>query len=229
MRRLLYIPIIHEEADLGSARTALAQKSAALSGERRWVLHRETVGKFWETVAAYLRSFDPYQLKVYQDGLAADGETGMRIVEEAARRGSKNYQLVLGLLKGGAELRKTEEPALLLREREVLLKHLRQDLDAEQYRLQRDRLMEERDKFIAKTVTATLKEGEVGVLFIGAHHNVASRLAGDISVEAVKDPGRVRAYFKELFLSHNEVRLKELVQYLTSPIGLEEPHQTTQK
>jgi len=58
----------------------------------------------------------------------------------------------------------------------------------------------------------------VGVLFIGAHHNVASRLAGDISVEVVKDPRRVRAYFEELFLGRNEVKLEELVQYLTSVI-----------
>jgi len=218
MKRLLYIPAIHDEADLGSARTALAQRSAALSGERRWVLHRETVGKFWERVAAYLHSFDPHQLRVYQDGLAADGETGRRIVEEAARRGSRNYQLVLELLNGGAELRKTEDPALLLRQREVILGHLQQDLDADQYRTQSDRLMEERDKFIAGTVTATLKEGEVGVLFIGAYHNVASRLTGDISVEVVKDPGQVRAYFEEIFLGRDEVRLKELVQYLTSGI-----------
>jgi len=218
MKRLLYIPIIHEQADLGSARTALAQRSAALSGERRWVLHRETVGKFWGKVAAYLRSFDPHQLRVYQDGLAADGETGRRIVEEAARRASRNYQLVLELLNGGAELRKTEDPALLLRQREVILGHLQQDLDADQYRTQSDRLMEERDKFIAETVRATLKEGEVGVLFIGAYHNVASRLTGDISVEVVKDPRRVRAYFEELFLGRNEVKLEELVQYLTSVI-----------
>ena len=78
MKRLLYIPIIHDEADLGSASAALAQRSAVLSGERRWVLHRETVGKFWERITAYLHSFDPHQLRVYQDGLAADGEMGRK-------------------------------------------------------------------------------------------------------------------------------------------------------
>ena len=71
MRKLLYVPIVHSEADLGSAGTTLAQKSAALSGDRRWVMRKETVDKFWETVAAYIRSFDPHQLRVYQDGLAA--------------------------------------------------------------------------------------------------------------------------------------------------------------
>jgi len=218
MKRLLYVPSIHDEADLGSASTTLSKRSAVLSGERRWGLHRETVAKFWQRVAAYLHSFDPRQLRVYQDGLAADGETGRHIVEEAARRGSRNYQLILELLNGGAELRKTEDPTLLLRQREVILGHLQQDLDVDQYRTQSDRLMGERDKFIGETIRATLKEGEVGVLFIGAHHNVASRLAGDISVEVVKDPRRVRAYFEELFVGRDEVRLEELVQYLTSGI-----------
>ena len=218
MKRLLYIPSIHDEADLGSASTTLSRRSAVLSGERRWGLHRETVAKFWQRVAAYLHSFDPRQLRVYQDGLAADGETGRHIVEEAARRGSRNYQLILELLNGGAELRKTEDPTLLLRQREVILGHLQQDLDVDQYRTQSDRLMGERDKFIAGTIRATLKEGEVGVLFIGAYHNVVSRLTGDICVEEVRDPDRVRAYFREVFLGRDEVKLEELVQYLTSVI-----------
>ena len=218
MKRLLYVPSIHDEADLGSASTTLSKRSAVLSGEHRWRLHRETVAKFWQRVAAYLHSFDPRQLRVYQDGLAADGETGRHIVEEAARRGSRNYQLVLELLNGGAELRKTEDPTLLLRQREVILGHLQQDLDVDQYRTQSDRLMGERDKFIAETIGATLKEGEVGVLFIGAYHNMVSRLTGDICVEEVRDPDRVRAYFGEVFLGRDEVKLKELVQYLTSGI-----------
>ena len=51
MRRLLYVPIVHDEAGLGSVGTALACKRAALSGERRWALHKETVRKSRESVA----------------------------------------------------------------------------------------------------------------------------------------------------------------------------------
>ena len=225
MRRLLYIPIIHNEADLGSAGTALAEQSVALSGARRWLVHQETVSKFWESVAAHLRSLYSYKLRVYQDGLAAGGEIGRRIAEESAKRGSRNYQLVLELLNRGAELRKTEDPVLLLREHENIHRSAQQGSvrqgqhDPEEYRLRRDCLMGTRDKFIAETIGATLKEGELGVLFIGAYHNVASRLPADISVEMVKDMRLVQAYLDELFLGHDDQRLEELGQYLTSPVS----------
>jgi len=153
---------------------------------------------------------------LYQDGLAADGEIGRRIAEEAAKRGSKNYQLLLELLNRGAQLRKTEDLALLLLEHQLLLEMVHSHV--QQYESQRDRLMEERDKFIAETIEATLKEGELGVLFIGAYHNVSSHLATDISIEMVKDTKRVKAYLDELFLGHDYQRLEELGQYLISPM-----------
>jgi len=216
MRQLLYIPIIHSEADLGSVGTAVTLQSTTLSGERHWAVHKKTICKFWESVATYLRSFDSCKLVLYQDGLAADGEIGRRIAEEAAKRGSKNYQLLLELLNRGAQLRKTEDLALLLLEHQLLLEMVHSHV--QQYESQRDRLMEERDKFIAETIEATLKEGELGVLFIGAYHNVSSHLATDISIEMVKDTKRVKAYLDELFLGHDYQRLEELGQYLISPM-----------
>ncbi len=226
MRRLLYVPIIHDEADLGSAGATLARESVALSGERRWTIHEEAVRKFWESVAAYLRSFDPRRLKVYQDGLAADGEMGRRIVEKAACRGSRNYQLILELLGKGAESRKTEDPVLLWREHENIRGSAQQGSageglsSSERYRLERDRLMEKRDKFIAETIDATLKDGELGVLFIGAYHDVAPRLAADISIEMVKDREKVQAYFKELLQGRDDRRFEEIARHLASPVSV---------
>lgn len=224
MRRLLCVPIIHSQADMGSAGAVLAQESRALMGEQRWARHEAVVDGFWESVAAYLRSFDARQVRVYQDGMAVGGAVGRRIVEEVAARGSKNYQLILELLKSGAELRKTEDPVLLFQERENILGVMQPGMGPErpqnspQYQQQRDRLMAERDKFIAGTIDAILKEGELGVLFIGANHNVAARLPGDISLEAVKSQEKVQAYFAELYLGRDEKRFEELSQYLTAPV-----------
>lgn len=226
MKRLLYVPIIHSEADLGSAGAALARESSGLTGERRWAIHREIVGKFWDSVAGYLRSLDFGNLKVYQDGLAADGQMGRRIVEGAAKRGSQNYQLLLEMLDAGAKCRKTEDPLLLLQERDNLLGLLGEDppeanaLKAQEFRTQRDLLVEERDKFIAKTIGATLQEGELGVLFIGAYHNVVAHLPDDISVEAVKEPGVVTAYLEQLFQGHDDRQLEELGRRLAAPVSL---------
>ena len=233
MRRLLYVPIIHDEADLGHAGKALSRVSAALSGEQRWAMHEETARRFWENMAAYLRSRSPGRLRVYQDGLAAGGEMARRIVEEAAKRGSKNYQLVQELIEAGAEVRQTEDPALLWREREVLLRSLGEAAphpnplpegeetlapNTEVSQAERDELMAARDRFIAATIGATLHEGELGVLFIGADHDVASLLPSDIAVEPVKDPKRVGAYLAELFAGRDGKRLEELCQYVRSPV-----------
>ena len=78
--------------------------------------------------------------------------------------------------------------------------------------------MRERDRWIATAINATLKEAEIGVLFLGAFHEVIGQLANDISVEALKDRQRVRAYFEELLLSQDDERFRQLAHYLTSPV-----------
>lgn len=214
MRHLLYIPIIHEEADLGSSGPGLARSSATLAGERRWATHRETVSRFWEMVREYLSRFEACKMRVYQDGLAADGAVGKRIVEEGARQGSRNYQLVLDMLDDGAQLQVTEHVALLLQEHENLRAGERPAPSPEQ----RERLLEERDAYIADAIGSTLQEEELGVLFIGAGHDVLGRLAADILVQRVKDPGRVRLYVRELLLGRDSRKLKSLARYVAAPI-----------
>lgn len=226
MRRLLLVPIIHDEADMGSLGAALARRSAELSGESRWALHKRTVGQFWASIETFLLSLDPDTLKVYQDGLAAGGEMGLRIVQEAARRGSRNYQTVLKLLSQGAEIRKTEDAQLLLDERQSILNSLRQESSQEgqpgipSRTAPADQLLEQRDKFIARTIGETLKAGELGVLFIGAHHNVQPHLQVDITVVAVKDRRQVSDYLSELFQGRDDARLQELATYLASPVDV---------
>lgn len=228
MRQLLYVPIFHAAADLGSAAAAVAGRSAALADVRRWELHREAESRFWGNLRTYLQSLPPARLKLYQDGMAAEGELGRRIVEQAAARGSENYALLLALLQNGAELRRTEDIALLLEEQQRLHDSLQRpsgatslaDTEAEinRARLRGARLLTERDQYIAAAISATLQVGEVGVLLIGADHRVAPLLARDIAVELVKDPLCVRGYVEALLLGRDERRLQELRAYLLAPI-----------
>lgn len=220
MRELLYVPIIHSESDLGSLGAAIDRRSASLYGEKRWAEHKETVARFWKSVADYLLSLDVGGLKIYQDGLAANGELGRRIVEEAARRGSTNHQVVLQLLSKGAEVRKTEDASLLMEE----LRLAREESGAASIpnlgdlSFSKARLTEERDKFIARTIDETLKQGETAVLFIGAYHNVHLYLPADITVEYLKEQERVKAYFEELVSGGRGKRFQELARYLACPI-----------
>lgn len=228
MRRLLHVPVLHDLADLGSAGEGLARASSTLWGEGRWRLHQATVDRYWESIRAYLLSLDAPRLRVYQDGLAAEGEMGRRVVEEAARRGSRNYALVLSLLERGAQLQKTEDPALLLQERALLLTLLEAagpppgHLQTPAVQEAMTRLLEARDRFIASTINATLQEGVLGLLFIGAQHQVDAHLAKDIRVQAVKSPQRVREYFQALAQELADARVTALAEDLAAPVEVQE-------
>ncbi|MDI6815088.1 MAG: hypothetical protein QMC90_03290, partial [Dehalococcoidales bacterium] len=78
-------------------------------------------------------------------------------------------------------------------------------------------LTKARDKFVAKTINETLKEGETGVLFIGSYHNALPYLQKDIVVEQVKDREKINAYFKELVSKGDKERFEQLSAYLASP------------
>lgn len=71
--------------------------------------------------------------------------------------------------------------------------------------------------FIAKTIDVTLREGDTGILFIGAYHDVLSRLPADIRVVQIKEVTRVRDYHK-VFIKTKARKLSyylcQLAQYL---------------
>lgn len=221
MRELLYLPIIHSQSDLGSLGAAIDKRSAALYGEKRWAEHKETVARFWRSVADYLISLDAAGLKIYQDGLAANGELAGRIVEEAAKRGSINHQVIRQLLSQGAEVRKTEDASLLMEE--LRLAHEESGAaslpNPGDLSLSKTGLTEQRDRFIARTIDETLQPGETAILFIGAYHNVYLYLPGDITVEYLKEPERVKVYFAELVSGGKGRRFQELARYLAGPIS----------
>ena len=223
MRKLLYVPVIHMEPDLGSEATAIANKSVSLFGKDRWAKHKESVAKFWDSIADYFATVDASNLKIYQDGLPADGALGRKIIEEAVKRGSKNHQIVLSLMARGAEIRKTEDPSLLKEEYEYItgLTHSRSGAEKSiayaRYKLRKNQLTKERDKFVAKTIDETLKKGETGLLFMGSYHNIFPYLPKDIIVKQIKERNKISAYFTELVIGGEGRKFDQLSEYLASP------------
>jgi len=223
LRRLLYVPIIHAESDMGSMAPDIEGRSALLCGEDRWAKHKQTVARFWQSLAHYFASLDATNLKIYQDGLPAEGELGKRIVEEGARRGSENYRIILSLMERGAEIRKTEDPSLLKEEYSIITRLARARSPIEKarayagYRRRKDRLTQERDNFAARMIDETLRQGETGVLFMGSQHDVLAYLPRDIAVERLKDRRKVNAYFKELASKRDGREFGQLAEYMVSP------------
>jgi hypothetical protein len=223
MRTLYYVPVIHTSADLGSLAQDVAKRGAAGLGGNVWEEHRKTVDGFWDVISRYFGSIDVTGIKIYQDGMVAEGEVGEKIVGEGVKSGSKNYELVSGLLGRSAFLVKTEDFNLVKKERDRLVNITRAKSIAgkliafAKYRLIRNKLLDRRDEFIAGRIDETLRHGETGILFVGAYHNIKNKLPEDILVKEVKDIGKVREYHKLLpFHDKNKKRFNELSKYLIS-------------
>ncbi len=225
MKKLIYVPIIHMSADLGSIAKQVDKRGIAGFGEEFWKKHREAVLGFWDSIVEYFANLEVKGFKIYQDGLAADGEVGQKIVEEGAKTGSKNYEIIAGLLKRGAVLVRTEDFPLVKQEYDRLTKItkakslLKKLVAYLKYKLAKGSLLRKRDRFIAKRITETLNDGETGLLFIGAYHNIIPELSKDIQVTELKKVKKIRDY-QRLLLRHqkNKERFEKLSQYLISPI-----------
>lgn len=193
MRKLILIRIVHTPADMGSVKGSLEMEGVAKIGKQRWEENQRKIEKFWNEVEKEIDvlDLDYSKVRIYQDGLPCGGELGLKIVNETANNGSRNYQIVKKLIERGATIEATESPELLRKEYEYIKAFANAQTEEEKadarrrYDEVKDQLMEERDAFIAKAIDATLKEGETGILFIGAFHNVIPKLPKDIEVRTL--------------------------------------------
>lgn len=193
MRRLFLIRIVHTSADMGSMSEGLIKEGIAKLGREKWLENQRKIESFWNDVEKEINSLnlDYSKTRIYQDGLPCGGKIGLKIVRETADKGSKNYQIVSRLIDRGAAIEATESPELLRKEYEHIKaivnskKPEEKAVAVQEYEQIKDELMQERDTFIAKMISTTLKNDETGLLFIGAAHNVMPKLAADIEVKSL--------------------------------------------
>ncbi|MFH1695191.1 MAG: hypothetical protein ABH850_02050 [Candidatus Micrarchaeota archaeon] len=224
MKKLLYAPILHSPSDLGSIAGDVEKKGIELMGKERWKTHLTTIDLFWDSIEGYFNELDVKELKIYQDGLVANGKIAEKIVNEATERGSRNYAIIKELISKGARIMKTEDISLVKKEVTYISKlakskNLIEKLIAYlKYKLKKGNLLKERDEFIARTINESLKEGETAVLFLGAFHNIVPKLAKDIKVIELKEKEKVAQYQKKYYLKAKEKEITRLSNYLTTPI-----------
>ncbi len=185
-RRLVYLPIIHTAADMGSLGASIRGKKLSTLGRQGLTRQAALVDQMWEkieSVAAGL-SMDQGVVRVYQDGLPVCGHE-RKIVAELAGAGNRNHRLLLELEARGATLMGTESPELLVEEYQLATASFASGAahkhDGRQQEL-RDSLLEKRDRYIARRINATLGAGESGVLFLGMLHEAAKYLDSRIEV-----------------------------------------------
>jgi hypothetical protein len=193
MRKLVAVRIVHAPSDMGSASSGLEKAGISTLGRQRWQENQKKIESFWLELEKEVEDLglDMEKLRIYQDGLPCAGALGERIVRETAAKGSRNYQIVQKLMDRGAKIEATESADLLRQEYGYIKALLEAKTDEERhgaeerYNQVKDKLLEERDLFIARAIDASLKEGETGLLFIGAAHNVLPKIAGDIEVKCL--------------------------------------------
>jgi len=224
MRTLIYVPIIHSVADMGSMGAELKRKSISGLGEENWQKHTDTVNGYWEAIESYFDNIDMYipGTKVYQDGMFVEGEMALKILSEGIKSGSKNSEIVSKLISRGAILMKTEDFKMVKEEYDGLQNVIKSKTTLKKiylflrYKMSKSIFLKRRDRFIAATINNTLEENETGILFIGAYHNVMKRLPDDITVIELKEVAKVQEYQKTM-QSHSKSRiphLEQLSQYL---------------
>lgn len=224
MRKLIYVPILHSSADLGSIAGDVANKGTKLLGLDGWERHLNTINLFWNSIENYFHGLNANGFKIFQDGLVVGEEVGEKIVNAASAKGSRNYALIRKMVAKGAKVMRTEDLSLVKREVVYIGKLAKSKSLIEKlvaylhYKASKRGLLKERDRFIAKTINSSLKEGETGLLFLGAFHNVLPMLAQDIEVEELKERKKVAAYQKIFYLKSKEGERKRLEKYLTAPV-----------
>jgi len=221
MRTLIYVPIIHSIADMGSLGDDLKRKSISGLGEDTWQKHTDTVNGYWNAIESYFDNIKIYipGIKIYQDGMFVDGEMALKFLSEGIKAGSKNSEIVSKLIDRGAVLMKTEDFKMVKDEYDGLQNVLKSKTTIKKvflllkYKFSKPLFLKRRDNFIAATIDETLGSNETGILFIGAYHNVMKRLPKDITLIELKEVAKVRKYQKAM-QSHSKTKLPQL-EYLS--------------
>jgi hypothetical protein len=195
-RKLVYLPIIHTAADMGTLGASIRGMKLSTLGRQGLKQNAAVVDKMWEELERVVSNLPvpPGTVRVYQDGLPVSGHE-QEIVSELAAAGHRNHGLLLKLQARGATLMGTESPELLVEEYQLATAAFACGASARtevRQKQLRDTLLEKRDRYIGDRINRTLGAGESGILFMGMLHEVARYLDPDIAVVYPLGPPRAR-------------------------------------
>jgi hypothetical protein len=188
-RTLIYIPIIHTQADMGALSESIQRLKVRRLGRKAWERNVNLVDKLWDQIEqAIERLVLPSEgVRLYQDGLPVCGHE-LEIVAELAKAGSRNHRLLLRLREKGATIMGTESSEFLVEEYQLVKEIFASGRSAvatggeARRKALRDSLLKRRDQYIAGRVNGTLLLGETGLIFLGMLHALGPWLGKDIRV-----------------------------------------------
>ncbi len=187
-RKIIYIPVIHTQQDMGDLSESIHQAAIELQGKQSLNKKEQMVNQIWTIIEQVIDTLDlPFEkVKLYQDGLPVCGHE-LDIISDLADSGSRNHLLLLQLIHKGATLMGTESAELLLEEYR-LIKQTISDVNSttgiEKHNQSEnsDILLKRRDQFIAQRINNTLGPDETGIIFLGMLHNLEGLVHNDIEI-----------------------------------------------
>jgi hypothetical protein len=199
LRRLISIPLLHTQVDMGTLAPSLERMKLSQMGRQGLSRSARAADQYWEEIERFVEDFPVVagKVRIYQDGLPVCGHE-QEIVTRLANAGSRNHQLLVRLQARGAVLMGTESPELLLEEYRLATaalgpSTLRTARREERQKLARDGVLQSRDRFIAQRINTTLAHGETGILLLGMLHAPEPYLEPDIEVARPIDGPRTGA------------------------------------
>jgi hypothetical protein len=189
LRKLIYVPVIHTEADMGSVAEPLKKEYIKRYGTEKWDEHTGAINSMWRGIRQRIfdLGLDYRKTKIYQDGLPVCNKE-LAIASDLAQAGNENYKIILELVQRGAKLIGTEDPGLLLEEYNYIkdvtkINNIEEkDKVIQKYEKKAWDILKRRDEYIANRIAKTLLEEEIGILFMGMRHRVDEKLPKDVEV-----------------------------------------------
>ena len=211
MRELLYFELVHQGLETGldeeiskyPGYASLSEKDRKNTLDKMEQIYNEIWQEFNEELESL--DFGAYSaVRVYQDGVLRvpkerianitnrsenyqNPPFSIKRIRKLSTEGARNAKAVCSLMDKGAILEGTENPVWLI------LHCYYKELPVILYRIPllseilldpiENLIFRKRDKFIAHTIDKTLKEGDLGILFMGMDHMVDSYLPKDIEIQ----------------------------------------------
>lgn len=201
MRKLIWVPIIHNYADMG------IPAEEALDPRGEFYEFNCSIDRLWDIVGMEISRVQPDfpKTQIYMDSWY-EGLT-MRDAEEVAMSGSRNFQLIVRYSYRGAKLMETETKELMFIPVSFLRSARRRFLEPRWFHGIRKQIlfeiyywngwfefssvvvenMDARDRYVAKRIQDTLAEGGTAILFMGAMHDPIKYIT-DKDIEIVQLP-----------------------------------------
>lgn len=209
-RRLIYIPVLHSPEIVRWSQLGIAEDMAMK-------VEQLGFGSIWKDIQYHLGKLNAEKIRVYQDSwtrgtllLNEEVREGLENVAlEISREEGTGVPSEISVLfdlsaKNSVILERTEDEQLIqdtsdaFREIDKIASEPGlEEMSEEQFgqlvrrvsgaREEILRLREPRDIFIARRIDETLQAGEVGILFMGVLHDVASKLPPDIQGEPLTE------------------------------------------